>query len=129
MKTALQILLSSMTFAIVIATVYWFVTHDIIGVIFLGSMALALIIVGAFIVVAEREAHLGGDVPDLDPADLMGEELGTFSLESYWPIVAAAGTAAVIGGAVFLPGVSFGLMLAGMAVVTFSVRFLVREST
>jgi len=129
LKIAVRLLLSSTTFAIVIATVYWFVARDIIGVILLGSMALALMIVGAYIVIAEREAHLAADVRDLKPTDLAGEELGTFSLESYWPIIAAAGTACVLGGAVFLPGVSFGLMLVGSALVVFSLRFLVREST
>jgi hypothetical protein len=129
MKIGVRLLLSSMTFAIVIATVYGFTTHDVAGVVFLGMMALGLVIVAGFIVVAEREADLAGDRPDVLPADFVGEDLGTFTLESYWPILAAAGTACVIIGVVFLPGTSFGLMLTGVALVALSLRFLVREST
>ena len=129
MKTGVRLLLSSVSFAVVIAAAYGYFTHDIVGVIFLGMMALALIIVAGFIVIAEREAHLEGDKPDLTPLTAAGEELGTFSLESYWPITAALGTIMLISGVVFLPGVSLGLALSGAALLAWSIRFLVREST
>ncbi len=56
-----------MAFGIVIAAIYGFTTHDIIGMIFLGAMALALVIVAIFIVVAEREANLAGDEENMPP--------------------------------------------------------------
>ena len=52
MKTGVILFLSSMTFATVIATVYGLTTHDVVGIIFLGMMAVALVIVATFIIVA-----------------------------------------------------------------------------
>ena len=129
MKIGVRLFLSSMAFAVVIATVYGFTTHDVVGMIFLGGMALALIIVAIFIIVAEREANLAGDNENMSPADVAGEEMGVFTLESYWPILGAAGAALFVLGVVFVPGVSFGLMLAGAALIAWTLRFLVREST
>ncbi len=129
MKIGVRLFLSSMTFSIVIATIYGITTHDIVGIVFLGGMALALVIVALFIVVAEREANLAGDDDDKSPADVAGEELGVFTLESYWPILAAAGAALLLLGVVFVPGVSFGLVLVGAALIAWTARFLVREST
>ncbi len=129
MKTGVQLLASSVTFAIVIATVYGITTHDIVGIIFLGGMALALIIVATYILVAEREAHLAGDDENALPADVAGEEMGVFTLESYWPILAAAGTAVFLLGLVFIPGLSLAFVIAGAALIAWTLRFLVREST
>ncbi len=129
MKTGVRLLASSVAFAVVIASVYGITTRDIVGVIFLGGMALALIIVAVYILVAEREANLGGDHNDLVPADLAGEEMGVFSLESYWPILAAAGTVVFFFGLVFVPGVSMAFVIAGAALIAWTLRFLVREST
>ena len=58
-----------------------------------------------------------------------GEQLGVFTLESYWPILAALGSALLVCGLVFIPGVSFAALLAGAALVAWTARFLVREST
>lgn len=129
MKTGVILFLSSMTFAIVIATIYGLTTHDVVGIILLGMMAVALVIVATFIIVAEREANLAGDHADLNPAESAGEEVGTYSLESYWPILAALGTALFVLGLVFLPGVAFGLLLVGAVLIAWTLRFLVREST
>ncbi|MDQ2858809.1 MAG: cytochrome c oxidase subunit 4 [Candidatus Eremiobacteraeota bacterium] len=129
MKIGVRLFLSSMAFGIVIAAIYGFTTRDIVGMIFLGAMALALVIVAIFIVVAEREANLAGDQENMSPADVAGEELGAFTLESYWPILAAAGTALFLLGVVFLPGISFAFMLAGAALIAWTARFMVREST
>ena len=129
MKIGVRLFLSSMLFGIVIATVYGLTTHDIVGVVFLGTMALALVIVAIFIVVAQGEANLAGDHENMSPADVAGEELGVFTLESYWPIIAAAGSALLLIGVVFVPGASFGLMLLGAALIAWTLRFLVREST
>jgi hypothetical protein len=129
MKIGVRLFLSSMAFGVVIATLYGLTTHDIIGVFFLGAMALALVVVAIFIVVAEREANLAGDHENMSPADVAGEEMGVFTIESYWPILAAAGAALFLLGVVFLPGVSFGLVFIGAALIAWTARFLVREST
>jgi hypothetical protein len=129
MKIGVILFLSSMTFGIVIATIYGVTTHDVAGILFLGLMAVALVIVAMFIIVAEREAHLAGDQTDLDAADIAGEEVGVYSLESYWPVLAALGAALFILGIVFVPGVAFGFLLAGAALIAWTLRFLVREST
>lgn len=129
MKIGVRLLVSSMVFGIVIATAYGFTTHDVAGVLLLGFMALALVIAAVYIVVAERESSLASDAPDVKPTDRSGEEMGIYTLESYWPILAAAGTTCVLCGVVFLPGVSLGLFLFGVALVAWTLRFLVREST
>lgn len=118
-----------MVFGIIIAAVYGMTTHDIIGVLFLSVMALALTVVAAFILVAERESHLAGDETDLASSALAGEDLGMFTLESYWPILAAFGTGMLVFGVVFLPGFSLALLIFGAAIVAWTLRFLVREST
>ncbi len=129
MKIAVSLFVSSMAFGVVIAVIYGWTTHDIIGVLFLGAMALALTVVAAYIVVAEREANLGGDQVNLASADLAGEDLGMFTLESYWPILAAAGTATLVFGIAFAPGFSLALVIFGALLVAWTIRFLVREST
>ena len=129
MKIGVRLFLSSMIFAIVIATIYGLTTHDVVGIVFLGAMALALVIVAGFIVIAEREANLAGDRDSLSPAESAGEELGAFTLESYWPILAAAGTATFVLGVVFLPGVALGAVIVGAGLIAWTLRFMVREST
>jgi hypothetical protein len=129
MRTAVQLFVSSMIFAVVIAALYWMTTHDIIGVVFLGIMALALIIVASYIFRAEREANLAADSADIHPAEVAGENLGAFSFESYWPIVAALGSAMLLSGIVLLPGMAFVVALLGAAIIAWSARFLLRESS
>ncbi|GAC1566934.1 MAG: hypothetical protein NVS2B3_02400 [Vulcanimicrobiaceae bacterium] len=129
MKIGVRLFISSMGFGITIAALYLLATHDVIGAVFLCAMALALAIVAGYIVVAEREADLASDREDRTPADVAGEEMGTFTTESYWPVLAAAGFSLALLGIVFLPGISFGLVLAGAALVAWTARFLVREST
>ncbi len=129
MKISVRLFLSSMTFAIVIATVYAFTTHDIVGTVFLAMMAVALVVVAIFILVAEKEAHLASDVPSAQPRDSSGEDLGMFTLESYWPIVGAAATTLLVLGVVFLPGPSATTSLVAAAALFFVLRFLLREST
>ena len=129
MKIAVRLFLSSMVFGIAIASAYWIATHDIVGVLFLGTMAIALIVVATYIVVAEREANLAGDDAALAPADVAGEALGVFSFESYWPILAALGVTLLFAGVVFLPGVSLLPALVGAALLAWTLRFMLREST
>jgi hypothetical protein len=129
MKIGVRLFVSSMIFAIGIASLYGYFTRDIIGVIFLGMMSFAMIVCATYIVVAEREANLAGDKEEMEPKDVIGEEIGSFTLESYWPIVAALGTVLVVFGAAYAPGFSYGILIVGLLVVGWTLRFLVREST
>lgn len=129
MKIGVRLFLSSMAFGIVIAALYAWTTRDPIGAIFLGAMALALAFVAGYIVVAEREANLASDSKETQPTELAGEVMGAYSTESYWPILAALGVTLFVLGIVFLPGFSLGIALVGAALVAWTARFLVREST
>jgi len=128
-KIGVRLFLSSMLFAVLIAGAYVIATHDYIGTVMLATMAVALITIAVWIVVAEREADLGGDHPERDASDAVGENLGMFTLESYWPICGALATTLMTIGIVFLPGASAVATLFAAALLLFVLRFLVREST
>jgi hypothetical protein len=129
MSLATRLFVSSMLFAIGIAGAYLWATHEIVGTILLGMMAIAMITCAVYIVVAEKESNLAGDAPNVKPEDLAGENLGSFTLESYWPIVGALGTVLLVQGVVFLPGTAAIASLSAAALLFFSIRFLIREST
>ena len=129
MKIGVRLFLSSMAFAVVVACAYVVATHDAIGTVMLATMAVALIVIAAWVVVAEREADLDSDDPERTPASAAGENLGVFTLESYWPIVGAFATTLMTIGVVFLPGASAVAACLAAALLFFILRFLVREST
>jgi TRAP-type C4-dicarboxylate transport system permease large subunit len=129
MKIGVRLFVSSMLFSIAIAVVYGVTTRDLIGVVFLAMMAFAMIVCASYIVVAEREAHIAGDEADLRPADVVGEDLGVFTVESYWPILGAVGLVMLIFGVVYAPGFAWGILAIAICVIAFALRRLVREST
>ncbi len=129
MSLAVRLFLSSMLFAIGIAAAYLWATHEVVGTVLLGMMAIAMITVAVYIVVAEKESNLASDAPDVKPSDFAGESLGSFTLESYWPILGALGTVLLVQGVVFLPGTAAVASLIAAALLFFSIRFLIREST
>jgi hypothetical protein len=118
-----------MIFSIVIAAVYGATTHDLIGVVFLAMMSLAMIVCASYIVVAEREAHIAGDDADLRPADVVGEDLGVFTVESYWPLLGAVGFVALLFAIAYAPGFAYGIGVIALCIIAFALRRLVREST
>ncbi len=129
MSLAVRLFVSSMLFALGIASAYVWATHELVGTILLGMMAVAMITVAVYIVVAEKESNLASDAPDVDPKELAGENLGSFTLESYWPILGAAATVLLVQGVVFLPGTSAVASLIAASLLFFAIRFLIREST
>ena len=129
MKIAVRLFVSSMLFALGIAGAYAWATRDPVGTVLLLMMAAAMIVVAGFILVAEKEANLASDAPQATPAASSGEDLGVFTLESYWPILGAAGTTLLLVGVVFLPGPSAIAALVAAAILFFAIRFMVREST
>ena len=129
MKIAVRLFLSSMIFAIVIAGAYAWATKDLVGSVLLITMAIAMLVLAIFTVVAEKEANLASDSQETPSSALAGENLGVFSLESYWPVMGAAGTVLLVMGVVFLPGPSAVTALIAAAILFFTFRFLIREST
>lgn len=118
-----------MLFALGIAGAYVWATRDVVGTVLLSMMAVAMIVVAAYIVVAEKESNLASDAPKVRPEELTGEVLGAFTMESYWPILGAAATALLVLGVVFLPGPSATAALIASALLFFAIRFMIREST
>jgi hypothetical protein len=93
-KIALRLFLSSATFTAALAIAYGFLAHEVAGTVLLGSMTAALLVIAAYMIVAERNAGLFADNADATPADAQGERVGTFVLHSpapFWIGVAVAG--------------------------------------
>ena len=126
MNIAVRLFISSMVFAIVIAVLYGFTTHDVIGIVFLGIMALALAIVAVYITIAEREANLASDSRDTEPADVVGENMGRFTTESSLPILAALGTTAFLCALIAFPEYALVSLFVGAVIAALAAHRLVR---
>ncbi|HTD37731.1 MAG TPA: cytochrome c oxidase subunit 4 [Candidatus Limnocylindrales bacterium] len=123
MTISLRMFLSSTTFGLVVAAVYWLTTRENVGTILLGLFGAGFAFVSGYVRVIQPKTRLDGDAQRA-PAELAGETIGVFSLESPWPIVLACCTAALLIGIVLHP------MLAVFAIVALFVTLwqLVRES-
>lgn len=123
MTISLRMFLSSMTFGLVVAAVYYFTTWEKVGTILLGLFGAGFAFVAAYLRVIKPKTRLDGD-EQRAPSELAGETIGVFSLESPWPIVLACCTACLLIGIVLHP------MLAVFAIVALFVTLwqLVRES-
>lgn len=89
MKTFVGLFLSSAGFAAAAAIVYWYASHEYAGTVLLGFMFCALTFAAGYAMIAERNAHLAGDDPQLDQKEAAGEDLGIFTKETAWPAVLA----------------------------------------
>jgi hypothetical protein len=123
-KVGFRLFVSSALFGIAIAVVYWYSSHDPTGTMLLGLMAAALIFAAGFMLVAEREADLAADKPRAAPSDEAGMNVGTFTLRSPWPIVAALGGWLFLFGLVLLP--AFAVL--GFGALAYALYRLIRES-
>ncbi len=104
--------MSSATFGIVIAAVYYFWSHgELAGTILLGTMAIGLTFAAGYAIVAERDANLSGDRAADDNRADRGEDLGVFTTRSAWPILLAFCVLVVLVGALWVPF----LLFAGIA--------------
>ena len=123
MTIATRVFLSSMTFGLVVAAVYWMTTHERVGTILLGLFGTGFAFVAAYLIVIRPKTRLDGD-EQRAPAELAGETIGVFTLESPWPVLLALATAALLIGIALHP------MLAAMALLAlFALLWqLVRES-
>lgn len=85
MKTFVGLFLSSAGFAAAAAIVYWYASHEYAGTFMLGFMFCALTFAAGYAMIAERNAHLAGDDPELDQKEAAGEDVGIFTKETAWP--------------------------------------------
>ena len=112
MKTGVGLFTSSAIFGIVIATAYWFFSHDYAGVFLLGLMGAGLAFATIYAVIAEREADLDGDDPNLTQSRAAGEDLGTYTTASAWPILMACAVLVTLLGAIWFPFLLFAGIIA-----------------
>lgn len=89
MKTFAGLFASSSIFGASIALIYWFASHDYTGTFLLGFMFIALGYAAGYAFIAERNAKLSGDDPQLMHRQAAGEDVGIVTTESPWPIVLA----------------------------------------
>jgi hypothetical protein len=120
---AIRVFLSSMTVGVVVAAAYWLTAHERVGTILLGLFGAGFAFVAAYLIVIRPQTRLDGD-EQRAPAELAGETIGVFSLESPWPVLLALSTAALLIGIVLHPMLIVPALLAGVTVVW----QLVRES-
>ena len=123
MTISLRMFISSMTFGLAVAALYWLTTRENVGTILLGLFGAGFAFVAGYLRVIQPKTRLDGD-EHRAPSELAGETIGVFSLESPWPILLACCSAALLVGIVLHP------MLAVFAIVALFVTLwqLVRES-
>jgi hypothetical protein len=124
-KTGLRLFISSAVFATVIAVAYWVVAHEPAGTMLLGFMAFGLSFVAGYMIVAEREADLWGDVADADNANASGEIVGSYSIRSPLPIAAAVAITCIGLGLVISPTVA---ALGIIALLALGALFIVQSA-
>jgi hypothetical protein len=124
-KTFVGLFLSSTAFGVAIAVAYWFVAHqETTGTVLLGVMAAALLFTAAYAALAERNADLEGDQPNVSDAGVAGEDLGVFTTHSAWPVLLAIASAIALLGTIWSTPVA----VAGLAGVLLCLWRLGAES-
>ncbi|MDQ2872752.1 MAG: cytochrome c oxidase subunit 4 [Candidatus Eremiobacteraeota bacterium] len=117
MRTFVGLFLSSAAFGIITAVIYWFCSYDLTGTVLLGLMATALVFAAGYALLAEREAHLDGDSPDISIEDVAGEDLGIFMSKTAWPILMAFSALMLLIGAVWSPFLLFAALTAMLLIL------------
>ena len=123
MTIAIRVFLSSMGVGLIVAVTYWLTTHERVGTILLGLFGTGFAFVAAYLIAIRPQTRLDGD-EHRAPAELAGETIGVFSLESPWPVLLAVTTAALLIGIVLHPLLVVPALIAGFGIVW----QLVRES-
>ncbi|MBV8530254.1 MAG: cytochrome c oxidase subunit 4 [Candidatus Eremiobacteraeota bacterium] len=91
-------------FGLAIAVTYFFVAHEEgAGTVLLGFLFAALSFAAGYAVLAERDAKIEGDDPDLTNAEVAGDDLGIYTTHSPWPILIALCTLALLAGVLWSP--------------------------
>lgn len=121
----MRYLVALCAFAVILGTVYWFVTYEAVGTILLLTFACTPAIVVLFAIRhgAMRERRTEDD-PEADPRSQAGEVLGPFPAETVWPALLLLGTVAI--GASLIYGLI--LLPLGAALFVWSIVGFTRES-
>jgi hypothetical protein len=124
MRTQVKFFLFSATFSLVVAVVYWAVSHERAGSLFLLFMFLAPLLIGGYLVTRASGVRPAEDDPDADHGREAGAAVGRFAARSIWPFVLA------LGAAVGLEGFVYGvwLMVLGLVLVMGAASGLAAES-
>ncbi|HEY1656682.1 MAG TPA: cytochrome c oxidase subunit 4 [Candidatus Tumulicola sp.] len=117
MKTGIGLFVSSALFGAAIATAYWFSSHHWGGTILLALMGTGLAFATIWAVLAEREARLDGDDPQMHQAAAAGERIGIFTTSSAWPLPLAACVLASLLGALWSVPLSIGGIVAALLIL------------
>lgn len=99
MTIATRVFLIAMAFGFAAALAYWSVTHEAVGTLLLGIFGGGLAWDSGYLLVTRGRTSVDGD-SSLAPAQLAGERIGVFSVESPWPILLALASAGTLVGAV-----------------------------
>lgn len=123
MSTTERVLLASAIFALVVGSIYWFVSYESAGSLMLLTMTAGLGIGAGYLSRARRGVPMPADQKDALPSDARGEDVGVFASHSAWPAVLA------LGCAVGLTGLIYGWWLAvvGAGGVTLALIGLFRD--
>lgn len=110
-KTFISLFLSSGTFSLAIAIVYWFSSKDLTGTLFLAFMTLGFSWIVVYTKIAEANSDLAGDIKEAHYAERAGEDLGIVTKQTPWSILLAASILLALLGVVW----SDVLLVAGVA--------------
>jgi Cytochrome c oxidase subunit IV len=124
-RTATRYLWALCVFAIVLGTIYWFLTYEATGAVLLWALGLMPLIVATWVtrrgVLREPTAE---DDAAADPHAAAGEVVGSFPMASAWPVFLVLGVITV--GASLVYGLI--LLVPGVALMGYAVFGLMRES-
>ncbi len=123
-KVGLGLFISSVVFALTIAVAYWFVAHEIVGVVLLGFMAFGLCVIAGYMIGAEHDADLWGDDATATMQDAATEVVGTFTIRSPLPFMTAFAITCVGLGLVVSPTIA---VLGLLTVLALGVAFIVQS--
>jgi Cytochrome c oxidase subunit IV len=101
MRTWARIFLFSAGFSLVVAIVYWFVSHERAGSALLLFMYLASLFLGAYLALRWWRARPPIDDPDATHRAAAGQEVGRFAGGTMWPFVFATGALIALQGFIY----------------------------
>jgi Flp pilus assembly protein TadB len=126
MRTQVRLLAFAGLFGVGVGTVYWFLSSERAGTVFLILMGAATAYVAAYLMLKRREAADGLPEDDAaaDQAASSGQPVGRFHTGSGWPVLMAAGLAVASTGLVY----GIWLIVAGGILLVAAVVGLMQES-
>jgi hypothetical protein len=126
-RTLTKVFLCVALFLTVVTTVYWIRSSEDAGTVLLGGCVAMAVVIAGF---AMRRGSLRSatdapeDRPDATPADVAGQDIGSFPFSSAWPVVFALGMVFVGVGLLY----TLVLLPVGVILGTIAVLGLMRES-